>query len=460
MPNWNPLTNAVGGAGATLPQTYYNTQPTNLGEYQYIKLTEIVDNFMAAYTGQGKILQNVLRGDVNFHAHRALQELHYDTLKSCKSQEIEVCPSLKMPLPHDYVNYVKVTSVDSNGIEHVIYPTRHTSHPFAIQQDECAYEFNEDGTLKHQTSCDAGTEITCTPTELNLLVAWANSTFKTDNAPSFPIYPNISESSIFTGSYRFNTRQDIENVLAGLVDAHCECLSNNNEEGSPNCGTCLGDDKEPGGGFQYDDALEAAKTPMPNDAGSKGIFGLCWSNVDSTWLNNASFPTVTYTAGQQCTLTSNAFSSFSTSSVSTSGVNLSFTSNPTIDNDNFFQNKGQRYGIVPEHAQINGSFYIDCLRGNIHFGSNFSGKTVILHYISDGHGTPDEEIVHKFAEEAMYKWIAYGCAQARVDVDPNTIARLKRERFAETRKAKIRLSNLKIEEVAQVMRNKSKWIKH
>ena len=89
-----------------------------------------------------------------------------------------------------------------------------------------------------------------------------------------------------------------------------------------------------------------------------------------------------------------------------------------------------------------------------------STKTIILNYISDGHGTPDEEIVHKFAEEAMYKWIAYGCAQARVDVDPNTIARLKRERFAETRKAKIRLSNLKIEEVAQVMRNKSKWIKH
>ena len=60
----------------------------------------------------------------------------------------------------------------------------------------------------------------------------------------------------------------------------------------------------------------------------------------------------------------------------------------------------------------------------------------------------------------MYKWIAYGCAQARTDVDPNTIARLKQERFAETRKAKIRLSNIKIEEISQIMRNRSKWIKH
>ena len=37
---------------------------------------------------------------------------------------------------------------------------------------------------------------------------------------------------------------------------------------------------------------------------------------------------------------------------------------------------------------------------------------------------------------------------------------LKKERFAEQRKAKLRLSNIKIEELAQIMRGKSKWIKH
>ena len=100
------------------------------------------------------------------------------------------------------------------------------------------------------------------------------------------------------------------------------------------------------------------------------------------------------------------------------------------------------------------------MRGNIHFSSNLSGKTIILKYISDGHGTDDEQIVHKFAEEAMYKWIAYGCASARVDVPENVIQRLKKEKFAETRKAKIRLSSIKIEEIAQIMRGKSKWIKH
>ena len=78
-----------GTAGATAPSTYYPGD--SHGEYQFIGLIEIVDNFTAAYVGEGKILANTLKGDVNYHAHRALQELSYDTLKSCKSQEIELC---------------------------------------------------------------------------------------------------------------------------------------------------------------------------------------------------------------------------------------------------------------------------------------------------------------------------------------------------------------------------------
>ena len=68
--------------------------------------------------------------------------------------------------------------------------------------------------------------------------------------------------------------------------------------------------------------------------------------------------------------------------------------------------------------------------------------------------------IHKFAEEAIYKYMAYGLLSARNDSNPNMIQLLKKERFAEQRKAKLRLSNIKIEELAQIMRGKSKWIKH
>ena len=68
--------------------------------------------------------------------------------------------------------------------------------------------------------------------------------------------------------------------------------------------------------------------------------------------------------------------------------------------------------------------------------------------------------VHKFAEEAMYKWIMYGILSTRSNMPEYIINRYKRERFAETRKAKLRLSNIKLEEITRILRGKSKQIKH
>ena len=131
-----------------------------------------------------------------------------------------------------------------------------------------------------------------------------------------------------------------------------------------------------------------------------------------------------------------------------------------VDNDIYDLNVGQRYGLDPSHAQINGSYYIDCVSGKIHFSSNVSGKTVVLDYISDTLGTDNEMQVHKFAEEAMYKYIAHAILASKANVPEYLVARFKKERFAEVRKAKLRLSNIKLEEITQVLRNKSKWIKH
>ena len=123
-------------------------------------------------------------------------------------------------------------------------------------------------------------------------------------------------------------------------------------------------------------------------------------------------------------------------------------------------NIGQRYGLDPQHSQNNGSFFIDNVRGKVHFTSNLSGKVVTLKYISDSLGTLDEIQVHKFAEEAVYKSIAYAILVTRSNVPPVIVQQFKKERFAETRKAKLRLSNYKLEELAQIMRGKSKQIKH
>ena len=124
-----------------------------------------------------------------------------------------------------------------------------------------------------------------------------------------------------------------------------------------------------------------------------------------------------------------------------------------------FDNRGRRYGLDPQHAQTNGTFYIDNSTGFIHFSSDLAGETITLKYISDGLGTDAEMIVHKFAEEAVYKWIMYGLISGRTGIPEGVVQRYKKEKFAETRKAKIRLSNIKMEEFTQILKGIGKPIK-
>ena len=149
----------------------------------------------------------------------------------------------------------------------------------------------------------------------------------------------------------------------------------------------------------------------------------------------------------------------STTSASYNSNSLSQTEDD-YDDDAYWSANGERYGLDPAHSQVNGSFFIDELTGKIHFSSNISGKTVILKYISDSLGTDAEMKVHKLAEQAMYSHIAFAILSTRNNVQEYIVQRFKKQRFADTRKAKLRLSNIKLEEITQILRGKSKHIKH
>ena len=287
-------------------EAYYSG--SDFGTYQFTTLDNIISAFMIAYVGENKIINKINRTDVQFHAMRAIQELSYDVFRSVKSQEIEVPNTLKMVLPQDYVNYVKLVRVDSNGIERVLYPTGKTSNPFAIEQSD-------------------------------------------------------------NGDYQY-------------VDT------------------------------DMDASLDSLKEQVP----------------------------------------SNTLANYESQS-----PRVDIYSDDTTDIE--IDNRGRRYGLDPQHSQVNGSFYIDYNRGYIHFSSALAGQTITLKYISDGLGTDSEMVVHKFAEEACYKWIAYGILSTRSNIPPFIVQRFKREKFAETRKAKIRLSNIKMEEFTQVLKGMSKQIK-
>jgi hypothetical protein len=95
----------------------------NHDSYSTITINDIISNFQVAYVGAGKLIPNVKRTDLMFHAKRGLQEFSYDTLKSTKSQELTIPSSLSILIPQDYVNYVSFFRIDGLGVQRPIYPT-------------------------------------------------------------------------------------------------------------------------------------------------------------------------------------------------------------------------------------------------------------------------------------------------------------------------------------------------
>ena len=312
LTNTNEITTpAMAGGEVIVIELLDDAKWANYGSYEYIKMNDLIDNFMVGYVGEGKLINHVKRSDVLFHVKRGLQEFSYDVFKTIKSQEVELSPSLSIPMPQDYVSYIKLSFIGSDGIKRIIYPTRLTVNPTEAptQDSDYNYVYDNDGNI---ISGDSYTE-----------TKW--QAYDTDN---------------ITGNINAN-----DDYFVGR-----------------------------------DDRLD-----------------------------------------------------------------YSF---------------GGRHGLEPEHQQINGYFTIDERTGSFAFSSDLSGKIITIEYVSDSLGTDAEMKVRKFAEEALYEHIAFNVLAAKRNIPEYIEQRYKKERRAALRNAKIRLSDIKLEEFTQVMRGKSKWIKH
>ena len=88
--------------------------------------------------------------------------------------------------------------------------------------------------------------------------------------------------------------------------------------------------------------------------------------------------------------------------------------------------------------------------------------------VQDNLGVPTQDVftndldsrVPKMAEEAVYAYILHAIIATRANQPEYLVTRLRIEKFAKLRNTKIRLSNIKTEEIIQVLRGQSKWIKH
>ncbi len=286
----------------------------NYNSYAYIKLDELINNFMVAYVGDDKLIPTAKRTDIIFHAKRAMQEFSYDTLQSTKSQELNIPPSLSVVIPQDYVNYVKASWVDSMGVKRPIYPANNlTINP---------------GTMPLQDSSGV------------------------------PTQDNFGENLEGTSMTEARWAAADDNLIDGNLTPR---LFND----------------------QFDSPL---------------------------WEQRA-------------------------------------------------MGYGQRYGMDPQYSQSNGWFTINHREGKMSFSSNLAGELIILEYISDGLAYDLDTNVPKMAEDAVYAYISHAVIASRINQPEYVVNRLRQEKSAKLRNAKIRLSNVKLDQIVQVMRGKSKWIK-
>ena len=73
---------ALNGGNFGLENAYGDAVQENYGSYSYTSLNDVINGFIATYVGEHKLIGDVKRTDVIFHAKRGLQEFSYDTLKA------------------------------------------------------------------------------------------------------------------------------------------------------------------------------------------------------------------------------------------------------------------------------------------------------------------------------------------------------------------------------------------
>lgn len=119
----------------------------NWGSYQYVPLTDIVNNFELMFTGNHSLVNNEPRHKIIFHAKKAIQELNYDAFKEIKILELNVCDNLRFVLPPDYVNWVRI-SLYKDGLLRPMTENIQTNYSKAYLQDNnCRILFDEDGNV-------------------------------------------------------------------------------------------------------------------------------------------------------------------------------------------------------------------------------------------------------------------------------------------------------------------------
>lgn len=120
------------------PQIYYEDESRH-GEYVYVTLEEMINNFISNYTGDGTILGKTSRSKIIYQFKQGIKKFNLNALREVKAVELELGDTLDIILPPDYVNYVRMSYVNPDtGDLMVLSENRNTPIATAYLQDHNA----------------------------------------------------------------------------------------------------------------------------------------------------------------------------------------------------------------------------------------------------------------------------------------------------------------------------------
>tara|TARA_R100000935_G_C2825623_1_gene162133 strand:- start:955 stop:1869 length:915 start_codon:yes stop_codon:yes gene_type:complete len=134
--------------------TNNSVTPTDLnwGSYQYVSLTDIVNNFLLMFDGNHSLVNNEERFKILFHAKRGIQELNYDAFKEIKSLQLTVYSDLRFVLPSDYVNWVRISLFKNNTIRPLLENIQVQSALSYVQTATADFTYDVSDNVNLQTS--------------------------------------------------------------------------------------------------------------------------------------------------------------------------------------------------------------------------------------------------------------------------------------------------------------------
>lgn len=180
------------------PQIYYEDESLH-GSYVYVTLEEMVRNFIANYTGNGRILIKPSRSNIIYQFKQGIKKFSMNALKEVKAVELELGDTLDIILPPDYVNYVRISYVNPDTGELMVLSVNPNA-PLAtayLQDHDAEILFDEDGFVLEGTTFFSQKNDTITQRNVNNCIEDVSSNI------DFKLDPTKNAN----GTFNIDTRQ-------------------------------------------------------------------------------------------------------------------------------------------------------------------------------------------------------------------------------------------------------------